>query len=193
MTDMRFVVVGARGRMGRALIAAITEQQGVCVSGAIEQQGSDCIGMDAGTLAGLQPLDVAVSSDLAEALDNADGVIDFTIPAATLAFAEIAARKNKIHIVGTTGLDPDAEARLKAIAESGSVMVKSGNMSLGVNLLSKLVQQAAQSLDADFDIEIVEMHHKHKVDAPSGTALLLGEAAAQGAQHRFAIQRRDEP
>nr|WP_321455171.1 4-hydroxy-tetrahydrodipicolinate reductase [uncultured Cohaesibacter sp.] len=180
MTDIRLVVVGAQGRMGRALIKAITEQQGVCVAGAIERVGSECIGLDAGTLAGVQSLDVPVSCDLDAALESADGVIDFTTPQASLSFARITAAKNKLHIVGTTGFTQEEEAELKTIAESGATMVRSGNMSLGVNLLSKLIEQATKALDADFDIEILEMHHKHKVDAPSGTALLLGEAAAQG-------------
>ncbi|PLW76229.1 4-hydroxy-tetrahydrodipicolinate reductase [Cohaesibacter celericrescens] len=180
MADMRLVVMGAQGRMGRALIAAITDQQGVCVAGAVEREGADCIGIDAGALAGQQPLNVEVTTDLGAALDAADGLIDFTAPLATLSFAKIAAQKGKAHIIGTTGFTPEQEAELKDIASSGSVMVKSGNMSLGVNLLGKLVEQAARSLDADFDIEVVEMHHKHKVDAPSGTALLLGESAAEG-------------
>lgn len=180
MADMRLVVMGAQGRMGRALISAISEAEGVCVSGAVEREGSEALGVDAGVLAGLQPLGVSVSSDLEAALADADGLIDFTAPAATLAFAEIAARLGKVHIIGTTGFTPEEEAQLREIAEKGAVLVKSGNMSLGVNLLGKLVEQAARSLDADFDIEVVEMHHKHKVDAPSGTALLLGGSAAEG-------------
>ena len=100
MTDLRLVVVGAQGRMGRALITAISEQQGVCVAGAVEREGAECIGMDAGTLAGLQPLDIPVTSDLDAALDAADGVIDFTAPQASLAFARITAAKSKIHIIG---------------------------------------------------------------------------------------------
>ena len=180
MSDLRLVVIGAQGRMGRALIAAITEQAGVCVAGAVERDGADCIGMDAGTLAGLQPLGVPVTCDLSAALDAADGLIDFTAPEASLASAELTAAKGKIHIIGTTGFSPEQEATLKGIAERGAVMVKSGNMSLGVNLLGKLIEQASRALDADFDIEVLEMHHKHKVDAPSGTALLLGEAAAKG-------------
>ncbi len=179
-SEMGLVVMGAEGRMGRALIAAITESTGIKVAGAVERAGSASIGLDAGTLAGLQPLGVQVSDDLEAALSQADGLIDFTAPAATLRFAEVAARLGKVHIIGTTGFGADEEAQLPELAAKGAVMVKSGNMSLGVNLLGKLVEQAARSLDADFDIEVVEMHHKHKVDAPSGTALLLGESAALG-------------
>lgn len=180
MADIRLVVMGAQGRMGRALVAAITEAEGITVAGAIEREGAEAIGQDAGTLAGLPALGVPITTDLEAALDQADGLIDFTAPAATLAFAKVAAAKNKLHIIGTTGMTPEEEEKLKAIAEKGAIMVKSGNMSLGVNLLGKLVEQAAKSLDADFDIEVVEMHHKHKVDAPSGTALLLGQSAADG-------------
>lgn len=180
MADLRMVVMGAQGRMGRALVSAIAEADGITLAGAIEREGASSIGEDAGLIAGLPSLGVKVTTDLAAALDHADGLIDFTAPAATLAFAEIAAAKGKIHIIGTTGMSPDEEAKLAGIAAKGAVMVKSGNMSLGVNLLGKLVEQAAKALDADFDIEVVEMHHKHKVDAPSGTALLLGEAAAEG-------------
>ncbi len=180
MGDMRLVIVGAQGRMGRALIAAVTEADGVCVAGAVERDGADAVGMDAGTLAGLPALGVAVTTDLSAALDDADGLIDFTAPQATLAFSKIAAEKGKIQIVGTTGMTPEEEDELAEAGKAGATVVKSGNMSLGVNLLGKLVEQAARSLDADFDIEVVEMHHKHKVDAPSGTALLLGESAAEG-------------
>ena len=180
MADMRLVVIGAQGRMGRALVAAITEADGVKVSGAVERQGADAIGQDAGLVAGLPALGVPITTDIEAALDEADGVIDFTAPAATLDFARITAAKGKVHIIGTTGMTAEEESTLKEIAPKGAVMVKSGNMSLGVNLLGKLVEQAARSLDADFDIEVVEMHHKHKVDAPSGTALLLGQSAAEG-------------
>ena len=180
MADMKLVVVGAQGRMGRALIAAIAEADGVCLSGAIERAGADALGQDASLLAGLPVSGIVVSSDLRAALAQADGLIDFTSPEATLSFAALAAEMGKVHIIGTTGFSPEQENQLPGIAAKGATMVKSGNMSLGVNLLGKLVEQAARSLDADFDIEVVEMHHKHKVDAPSGTALLLGEAAARG-------------
>ncbi|MCV6547254.1 MAG: 4-hydroxy-tetrahydrodipicolinate reductase [Cohaesibacter sp.] len=179
-SPMGLVVIGAEGRMGRALISALSDSEGVYVAGAIERSGAASLGMDAGTLAGLQPLGVAVSDDLEAALMKADGLIDFTAPSATLEFAQLAARLGKVHIIGTTGFDTEQEAQLPVLAAKGAIMVKSGNMSLGVNLLGKLVEQAARSLDDDFDIEVVEMHHKHKVDAPSGTALLLGESAAVG-------------
>ena len=194
MADLRMVVMGAQGRMGRALISAIIEADGISLAGAVEREEAESIGMDAGLLAGLPAQDVDVTADLEAALEKADGLIDFTAPSATLAFAEIAARMGKIHVIGTTGMTADEEGQLAQIAAKGAVMVKSGNMSLGVNLLGKLVEQAARSLDADFDIEVVEMHHKHKVDAPSGTALLLGESAALGRDidlHENAVMSRE--
>lgn len=179
MAEMGLVVVGAAGRMGRTLIRTISETSGARLVGAIEREGAAEIGQDAGTLAGLPPLGITVSDDPLPMFAKADGVLDFTTPAATLGFAEIAAQARIVHVIGTTGLSSDDEAAIDAAARH-AVIVKSGNMSLGVNLLAVLVRQAARALDADFDIEIVEMHHRHKVDAPSGTALLLGQAAAEG-------------
>lgn len=179
MTDMGLVVVGAAGRMGRTLVRTIAETPGVRLVGAIERAGAPDLGGDAGELAGLPACGVAVSDDPLTAFARADGVLDFTAPDATVAFAEIAAQARIVQVVGTTGLRPEDETRLAAAARH-AVIVKSGNMSLGVNLLAGLVRQAARALDADFDIEIGEVHHRHKVDAPSGTALLLGAAAAEG-------------
>ncbi|HRJ68586.1 MAG TPA: 4-hydroxy-tetrahydrodipicolinate reductase [Beijerinckiaceae bacterium] len=179
MGDLRLAVVGAGGRMGRTLVRAITEAGGVRLSGALERPGAPALGQDAGLLAGLPALGVVVTDDINTAFADADGIIDFTAPEATRAFAACAAEKGLIHIIGTTGL---AEADFAAISDAGrtAVVVQSGNMSLGVNLLAALVKRAAAALGPEFDIEIVEMHHRHKVDAPSGTALLLGQAAAQG-------------
>ena len=180
MSDMKLVVVGAAGRMGRALIGAISAIDGAALSAAVERPGADVIGTDAGALAGIPALGIAVTDDAAAAFANADGVVDFTAPAVSVGFAAQAADAGIVHVVGTTGLD-DAQQQSIRDAASRTAIVKSGNMSLGVNLLSVLVQQAARALDAaDWDIEVLEMHHKHKVDAPSGTAYLLGEAAARG-------------
>jgi 4-hydroxy-tetrahydrodipicolinate reductase len=177
---MNIVVTGAAGRMGRALIRAISETPGAQLSAALERDGSPFIGQDAGVLAGLEPNGIAVSADAVAAIAAADAVVDFTAPAATVAFSELAAQARAVHIVGTTGLGPGHMAALKAAARH-TVVMQSGNMSLGVNLLAVLVEQAAKALSASgWDIEIAEMHHKHKVDAPSGTALLLGQAAAAG-------------
>jgi 4-hydroxy-tetrahydrodipicolinate reductase len=137
------------------------------------------LGKDAGILAGLPENGVKLSADLWALSANADGIVDFTVPAATIANVAIAAERGLVHIIGTTGLSSSDEAVIKSVT-SRAIVVKSGNMSLGVNLLAALVKRVAQALDEGFDIEILEMHHRAKIDAPSGTALLLGEAAAEG-------------
>ncbi|MBP1851707.1 4-hydroxy-tetrahydrodipicolinate reductase [Rhizobium halophytocola] len=181
MTDaMKLVVVGASGRMGQALIRIIHEAEGTVLHAAVERPGAAAIGRDAGEIAGLGPIGITVTDDPLAAFLAADGVIDFTAPAASVEFAALAAQARIVHVIGTTGCSPDDEAKFEAAGRHARV-VKSGNMSLGVNLLSVLVKQAAKALDAaGWDIEVLEMHHKHKVDAPSGTALLLGDAAAAG-------------
>jgi 4-hydroxy-tetrahydrodipicolinate reductase len=180
VNEMGLVVVGAAGRMGQALIRAIHTIPGARVAGAIERAGSPHLGKDAGELAGIGNIDVAIGDDPLPAFAKADGVLDFTSPAATVEFTGYAAQARIVHVIGTTGCSADDNAKIAAAARHATI-VKSGNMSLGVNLLAVLVEQAARALDADdFDIEILEMHHRHKVDAPSGTALLLGEAAATG-------------
>ena len=178
--DMGLVVVGAAGRMGLTLIRTITSIPGVRLAAAIERPGSPAIGKNAGELAGIGANGVTISDDPLPAFAKADGVLDFTAPAATVEFAGYAAQARIVHVVGTTGCTPQDDAAIAAAARHATI-VKSGNMSLGVNLLAVLVEQAARALGPeDFDIEVLEMHHRHKVDAPSGTALLLGEAAAAG-------------
>jgi len=179
MSDMRLIVAGAGGRMGRTLIKAIADTKGVTLAGALEARDSAVIGRDAGELAGLGHNNVAVSVDPAPLFAQADGILDFTSPAATVVFAELAAKHGAVHVIGTTGLSAEDD-KLIAAAAQRSVTVKSGNMSLGVNVLAALVARAARALDSEFDIEILEMHHNKKVDAPSGTALLLAQAAARG-------------
>jgi len=180
MTDMGLVVVGAGGRMGQTLIRVIHEMEGVVLAGAVERQGSPALGRDAGELAGVGSLGVTITDDSLAVFARADGVLDFTAPAASVEFAGYAAQARIVHVIGTTGFSADDEAKISAAARHATI-VKSGNMSLGVNLLATLVKQAAKALGAnDFDIEVLEMHHRHKVDAPSGTALLLGKAAAEG-------------
>jgi 4-hydroxy-tetrahydrodipicolinate reductase len=179
MTDMRLVVVGAAGRMGRMLIQVVNETPGCSVVGAIEREGSPALGQDAGLQAGCGMLGVEITADPLAAFAKADGVLDFTAPAATVAFAALAAQARIVHVIGTTGLSDTDFAKLEAAARHARI-VQSGNMSLGVNLLAGLVRRVAATLGEDYDIEIVEMHHRMKVDAPSGTALLLGEAAAEG-------------
>jgi 4-hydroxy-tetrahydrodipicolinate reductase len=179
MADMRLIVTGAGGRMGRTLVKAIAETAGLTLAGAVEAQGAPTLGQDSGLLAGLPANGILVETDVKALLADADGLIDFTVPAATVACAILAAERGAVHIIGTTGFSADDEAKIAAAARKTAI-VKSGNMSLGVNLLAALVKQVAQKLDDDFDIEIVEMHHNRKVDAPSGTALMFGRAAAEG-------------
>ena len=179
MADMRLIVAGAGGRMGRTLVKAIADAKGFALAGALEDARSPLLGWDAGTLAGLGENRVKLSGDPVALMEKADGIIDFTIPDATTSFAALAAKAGKVHIIGTTGLTEADEATIRDAAKS-AIIVKSGNMSLGVNLLAALTKRVAKTLDASFDIEILEMHHSQKVDAPSGTALMLGRAAAEG-------------
>jgi 4-hydroxy-tetrahydrodipicolinate reductase len=179
MADVRLLIAGAGGRMGRALVRAATETKGFAVTGAFEGKGAPAIGKDAGELAGVGALGVKIVADPAPLVKNADAILDFTVPAATVALAALAADAKLVHVIGTTGLSPEDDAAIASAARSTAI-VKSGNMSLGVNLLAALVKRVAKALGDEFDIEILEMHHRRKVDAPSGTALLLGQAAAEG-------------
>lgn len=177
---MRIAVMGAAGRMGRELVRAIAAAPGCTVSGGTELAGSSLIGSDLGNLAGLpQLLGIKITDDVGAVIARSDAILDFTVPKATATFAALAAKAGIVHVIGTTGFDAASEAAIKD-ASAKAVIVKAGNMSLGVNLLAALTRKVAQTLGEDWDIEIVEMHHRLKVDAPSGTALMLGEAAARG-------------
>ncbi len=175
---MKIAIMGAAGRMGRALVRA-GHEAGCEIVGGTESAGSSAVGADLGELAGLGRMGVSVTDKSIELFLKAEAVIDFTTPAASLEHAALAAQARIAYVIGTTGFSAHDVAKIEAAARH-AVIVKSGNMSLGVNLLAAMVRRAAEALDEDFDIEIVEMHHKHKVDAPSGTALLLGHAAAEG-------------
>jgi 4-hydroxy-tetrahydrodipicolinate reductase len=177
MADMRLVVTGAAGRMGRMLVRAIRETPGFALVGALERAGAPRLGEDAGIVAGLPAIGVAMTDDPLGVLLEADGILDFSTPAASVEIADLAAQARIAHVIGTTGL---GDLRRIAAAARHAPIVRSGNMSLGVNLLAALVRAGAKALGEEFDIEILEMHHRMKVDAPSGTALLLGEAAAEG-------------
>jgi len=176
---MKIAVMGVAGRMGHELVRAVQQAEGCTISGAVEQPGSPVIGADAGVLAGIGPIGVAVSADPLEVIANSEGILDFTSPAATVEFAGLAANARIVHVIGTTGLSEADEAKIAGAARHAPI-IKAGNMSLGVNLLAALTRRVAEALDEDYDIEIVEMHHRDKVDAPSGTALMLAAAAAQG-------------
>ncbi len=179
MRDMRLIVAGAAGRMGRVLINLIAETEGVALAGALEGPESGALGQDAGIVAGRGPLGVEITSDALARVVAADGIIDFTAPRVSTELAALAAQARIVHVIGTTGFSTEDQERIEAAARHATI-IQSGNMSLGVNLLAALVTQVAHALGPDFDIEIVETHHRMKVDAPSGTALLLGAAAARG-------------
>jgi len=177
VSEIRIVVAGAAGRMGRAVLCAVTRAEGCVLAGALLRQGHRDLGQDAGALAGLGPLAVTLTNDPLPVLAHADAIIDFTTPEFSVALAALAAQARIVHVIGTTGFSAEDETKIRAAARHATI-VKSGNMSLGVTMLAALVARAAKALP-DFDIEIVDMHHRLKADAPSGTALLLGRAAAQ--------------
>ena len=177
MADLKIVVAGASGRMGRTLVREIAQGAGVTLCGALEAEGHPDLGMDAGTLAGMQPNGIQLTADPLPLLASAQAVMDFTRPMVSTMLAELAAQARIVHVIGTTGFSPADDKRVAAAA-SHAVIMKSGNMSMGVNMLAAMVAQAAKALP-NYDIEMLEMHHRMKVDAPSGTALLLGEAAAK--------------
>jgi len=185
MSGYRIGIVGCAGRMGQMLVREVTGTAGCTLAGGTEAPGNAAVGSDIGEISGVGPLQMKIGGDAAALFAAADAVIDFTSPKATLAHARLAAEAHKVLVIGTTGLTPADES---AIAEAAkrTAIVRSPNMSLAVNLLLALTERVAQSLGPDYDIEIFEIHHRHKVDAPSGTALALGEAAARGRQVKHA-------
>jgi 4-hydroxy-tetrahydrodipicolinate reductase len=173
------VITGASGRMGQMLVKSLERSDRAKLVGCVERTGHAWIGRDVGECMGGAPVGVLVTDDPLEAFAKAQAVIDFTSPTASVEFAKLAAQARAVHVVGTTGLEPAHHAALD-LAAHHAVIIQAGNMSLGVNLLTRLTQKVAAALDADWDVEIVESHHRMKVDAPSGTALMLGQAAAEG-------------
>lgn len=179
MPEIRIGILGCTGRMGQAVVHAVSENPDAMVAGGTGRPGSPLIGADVGWTAGLEPIDLAITDDPASLFEKADVVIDFTLPEGARRHAALAASAGRPYVVGTTGFGADGEKAIREAAAKAPV-VQAANFSLGVNLLLSLVKQAAGALDENFDIEILEMHHRHKVDAPSGTALALGRAAAEG-------------
>lgn len=175
----RIGVIGCAGRMGRMLVRTVAETEGCLVAGGSERPGSTAVGQDVGIVAGLEPLGVLVTDDPRRLIGVADAVLEFPSPAATVAHADLAAKARTVHVIGTTGLDATQAAAIERAARLTPI-VWAPNMSLGVNLLMLLVERTARTLDPGWDVEILEMHHRHKVDAPSGTALGLGRAVASG-------------
>ena len=175
---IRIAITGAGGRMGKTLIEAISLTDGVELGAALERPESSLIGVDAGELAGVGRNSVTVAGSIAEVADQFDVLIDFTVPAATVANATFCAANNKKMVIGTTGLDTEQNALVVSAAESNAICMAS-NFATGVNLCFKLAELAAAVLGDETDIEILESHHRHKIDAPSGTALSLGESVAR--------------
>jgi 4-hydroxy-tetrahydrodipicolinate reductase len=175
---MRVAVVGAAGRMGRNLIQAVHQHPELELTAATERPDSDMIGLDAGELAGVGRLNVPISHSLTKVVDQFDVVIDFTSPEATMIHLDICREHDRKMVIGTTGLSDEQKARIDQAAEDIAV-VFAPNMSIGVNLCFKLLELAARVMGEDADIEIIEAHHRHKVDAPSGTALRMGEVVAE--------------
>ncbi len=179
MSNLKLAVVGAAGRMGRAITRVLQETSGVEVAGGLEAKGSPHVGQDMGELAGIGVIGVPVSDEPLALMTHVDGIIDFSTPETSVFLSELTAQARIIHVIGTTGFNAEQEQAIAAAARHARI-VKAGNMSLGVNLLVALTRKVAALLGEEYDIEIVEMHHRHKVDAPSGTALMLGRAAAEG-------------
>ena len=176
---MKIGIVGAGGRMGRMLLAAVAAADGAHIAGGTEAAGHPDMGTDLGALVGLDAAGVVLTSDARALFDAADAVVDFTVPTATAAHAAIAAATGTVLVIGTTGLDIQHQHAIEQAATKAA-LVQAANYSVGVNLLLGLVEQTARILPDAYDIEVLEMHHHHKIDAPSGTALALGEAAAAG-------------
>ena len=174
----RIAIAGAAGRMGRTLVEAVTRAEGMCLGAATEYPGSSLIGSDAGELAGVGRLDVPVRDDLAKCLADFDVLIDFTTTGSTMSHLELCRAHGRKIVIGTTGLD-DGQKRAIAEAAGDIAVVFAPNMSVGVNLCLKLLDLAARVLGDEVDVEIIEAHHRHKVDAPSGTALRMGEVVAE--------------
>ena len=178
-TALKVGIIGCAGRMGQMLVRTVAANDRCLVVGGSEQARSAAVGRDLGLVAGIDALGVSVTDDPADLFAQADAVLEFTSPTATVQHVELAAKKKKIHIIGTTGFEPPQMAALNRAGKQTAIVL-APNMSVGLNLLLRMVEQMAHALDVDWDIEILEMHHRHKVDAPSGTALALGRAAAAG-------------
>ena len=177
MTPIRVAVTGAAGRMGRMLVAAVTAAEDLRLSAALEHAESPHVGADAGTVAGTGAVDVAIGTDIAAVVDDFDVLVDFSVPAATLAKLDVCVANHKAMVIGTTGFDADGLGAIDQAAQRIPLLI-APNMSVGVNVAFKLVERAAKALGDDVDVEVVEAHHRHKIDAPSGTAVRIGEILA---------------
>lgn len=176
---MKIGIIGAAGRMGRVLVQEVLANPACTLSGGCDRAESPFINKDLGILAGGEPCGITLHSDLEGLIKNSDGVIDFTSPEASLATAALTAKYKVVHVIGTTGLTDKQHTELQKFSKETPI-VWSSNMSIGVTILNALTEQAARILGEGYDIEILEMHHRHKKDSPSGTAITLGKAAAKG-------------
>ena len=181
----RIAIAGATGRMGRALIETVLKDSSTALTGAVDRADSDLIGTDAGALVSLPATGVVIQSDLAALIDDVDVVIDFTAPEATLRNVQLCAEKGKQIVIGTTGFDASQLELIHSAAKQVAICL-AANYSVGVNQMLSLLEQVSKTLDADTDIEIVETHHRHKVDAPSGTAIAMGQTIADARGWDFA-------
>ncbi|MGF1453948.1 MAG: 4-hydroxy-tetrahydrodipicolinate reductase [Alphaproteobacteria bacterium] len=175
---LRFCLAGANGRMGRTLLRLIAERDDMVVTAATTRADDPDLGKDAGTVAGLPPLDLPLTADIADAVATCDGILDFTTPQATLLHGREGAARGRFMVSGTTGIDGLAMAALEALAKRMPIF-HTGNFSVGIAVLARAVEAAVRELGPGFDVEVIDYHHRHKVDSPSGTALMLGEAAAR--------------
>ena len=177
MTATRVAVAGAAGRMGRMLVAAVTAAEDLQLGAALEDAASAHIGADAGLVAGIAAVDVPIGADVAAAADDFDVLVDFSVPEATLAKLDVCVRSQKALVIGTTGFDAAGQQAIEQAATQVPLLI-APNMSVGVNVAFKLIENAAKALGDDVDVEVVEIHHRHKIDAPSGTAVRMGEILA---------------
>ncbi len=181
-SDIRVAITGAAGRMGRTLVATIAATDGVSLTAAFERSDSAVLGADAGEVAGVGRLGVAIGCEPSTAIDHFDTLVDFSVPAATLTMVDLVRRHGRRLVIGTTGFDARGRGQIEAAARDVPIMM-AANYAVGVNLSFKLIELAAQVLGDDVDVEVIEAHHRQKVDAPSGTALRMGEILAE-ALHR---------
>lgn len=176
--------MGAAGRMGQRIINFLDREREIKIIGAVEESGHPSLGSDAGTLAGIGDINVPLTSELSESSSEADVIVDFTSPDSTLAAAEYASREGKAMVIGTTGFTPQERSKLEELSQTFPCVI-APNMSIGVNVMFEMTEILARTLGDEYDVEIIEAHHRHKVDSPSGTALRLGEAAAEGLGRDF--------
>tara|TARA_B110001454_G_scaffold219154_1_gene250464 strand:- start:9684 stop:10490 length:807 start_codon:yes stop_codon:yes gene_type:complete len=184
MKVIKVVVTGSTGRMGQMLIKQVLTDKKLKLIGALEKSGHKKIGSDVGLVVGKKKIGIKISDDIISLFSKTEAVIDFSLPEATIEHSKYAAQARIVHIIGTTGFN-SSQLRKIQLASQHATIIKSGNMSIGINILEKIVSNISLSLSNSFNIQIDEIHHKHKIDAPSGTALMLGNAAAKSKKKKL--------